>query len=103
MKIISRLKIFEPLDTCPRKHELSVFMSSAMSTSILTVMLMAMSTSMSSDECYLTFVMFSCVIETGPRLGLVGSNLIDDGVETSQITSIYDALCKNVTELICDV
>jgi hypothetical protein len=55
------------------------------------------------DECYVTFVTFIYVIETGPGLSWAGSNLIYDGVETSWIASIYDTLCKNVTELICDV
>jgi hypothetical protein len=54
------------------------------------------------DECYVTFVMFICVTETGPRLGWAGSNLIYDGVKMSRIASIFDTLCKNITELICD-
>jgi hypothetical protein len=49
------------------------------------------------------FVTLICVKETGPGLGWVGTNLIYDGVEMSRIASIYDALCNNVTELICDV
>jgi hypothetical protein len=54
------------------------------------------------EECYVMFVMFICATETGSGLDWVGSNLIYDGVEMSQIASIYDDLCKNITELIRD-
>jgi hypothetical protein len=50
-----------------------------------------------------TFMTFICVTETGPELDWVGSKLIYDGVEMSQIASIYDVLCKNIVELICDI
>jgi hypothetical protein len=40
--------------------------------------------------------------KTWAWLGWEGSNLIYDGVEMSRISSIYDSLYKDVTELICD-
>jgi hypothetical protein len=50
-----------------------------------------------------TFMTFICVTETGPGLDWVDSKLIYDGVEISRIASIYDVLCKNIVELICDM
>jgi hypothetical protein len=49
------------------------------------------------------FVAFIYVTKTVHGSDWAGSNLIYDGIETSRIASIYDILCKNVTELICDV
>jgi hypothetical protein len=46
------------------------------------------------DKWHVMFVIFICITETRPRLGWAGLNLIYDGVETSQITSIYDGFCK---------
>jgi hypothetical protein len=47
-------------------------------------------------------VTFIFVIETGSVLGWVGLNLIYDGVEISQIASIYDVFVKSSRELIYD-
>jgi hypothetical protein len=54
------------------------------------------------DECHLTFCDVYLCHRNWARVGLGGSNLIYDGVEMEQIASIYDILCKNIIELICD-